>query len=168
MIVAGTGHRPDKLGGYSDDVTNALVHTACDALERLQPETVISGCALGWDQALIAAALHLGIPIMAAVPFTGFDAKWPSQSRARLADLLSRCATVRTVCEPGYAAWKLQKRNEWMVDHCDIVLACWNGTAGGTANCVGYAKGLGRPVKNAWRLYQHVRTCEIVSASPGF
>jgi hypothetical protein len=28
MIIAGTGHRPDKLGGYGDEVFNKLVSLA--------------------------------------------------------------------------------------------------------------------------------------------
>ena len=32
MIVAGTGHRPDKLGGYGKEAHERLVHVACTAL----------------------------------------------------------------------------------------------------------------------------------------
>ena len=32
MIIAGTGHRPNKLGGYSDEVGIDLVVTATDWL----------------------------------------------------------------------------------------------------------------------------------------
>ena len=33
-----------------------------------------------------------------------------------------------------------------MVDRSDFVLAFWNGTKGGTGNCVEYAKKQGKPV----------------------
>jgi len=33
----------------------------------------------------------------------------------------------------------MQKRNEWMVDHSDYVIAVWDGSKGGTGNCVKYA-----------------------------
>ena len=36
--------------------------------------------------------------------------------------------------------------NGWMVDNSDAVIAVWNGTAGGTANTVDYARKLGRSV----------------------
>jgi uncharacterized phage-like protein YoqJ len=49
---------------------------------------------------------------------------------------------------PG--AWVYQKRNEWMVDHADEVVAVWDGTSSGTANCVAYAKKVGKPV---WRIH---------------
>ena len=34
----------------------------------------------------------------------------------------------------------MQRRNEYMVDKADTLIAVWNGTSGGTANCVKYAK----------------------------
>ena len=45
-----------------------------------------------------------------------------------------------------YAVWKMQKRNEWMVDNCDAVIAVWDGAPGGTANTVDYARKLGKSV----------------------
>ena len=39
-----------------------------------------------------------------------------------------------------YHPAKMQKRNEFMVDNCDILIALWNGTSGGTKNCINYAK----------------------------
>ena len=48
------------------------------------------------------------------------------------------------MCDGGYAGYKLQKRNEWMVDHCDILIAVWDGTSGGTANCVNYAQSVNK------------------------
>ena len=37
-----------------------------------------------------------------------------------------------------YTSAAMQVRNEWMADHCDVLLALWNGTPGGTANCLRY------------------------------
>jgi uncharacterized phage-like protein YoqJ len=101
--------------------------------------TLISGCALGIDQLWMEAGLELGVDVIAAIPFKGYDAKWPSQSRTAYAKLLAQCIAMVHVCEPGYSASKLQERNEWMVDNCDLLVAYWNGTPGGTANCLRYA-----------------------------
>ena len=46
---------------------------------------------------------------------------------------------VETSDDP-YAAWKMQKRNEWMVDNSGAVIAVWDGTPSGTANTVKYAR----------------------------
>jgi uncharacterized phage-like protein YoqJ len=40
--------------------------------------------------------------------------------------------------EDGYSARKMQIRNERMVHDADVHLAVWDGTSGGTSNCVNY------------------------------
>lgn len=155
-ILAGTGHRPDKLGGYSQRVDDQLVRVALRGIEKHQPTKVISGMALGWDMALAEAALQLSVPFLAAVPFAGQERLWPKATQDRYKRLLKAAAEVVVVCEGGYAAWKLQTRNIWMVDHCGILLALWNGTAGGTKNCLDYAKKVERIVDNVWPLWEQL------------
>ena len=48
-----------------------------DYLERARPDAVISGMALGWDQAVARATADLGIPWVAAITFEGQESKWP-------------------------------------------------------------------------------------------
>ena len=136
MIICGTGHRPNKLGGYGQEVTDKLVHTAAVWLADNSPKKVITGMALGWDQALALAARELAIPYICACPFVGMQDKWPQASKNLYIDILSEAFEIHYVCEPGYAAWKMQKRNEWMVDHADLVVALWDGSSGGTGNCI--------------------------------
>jgi uncharacterized phage-like protein YoqJ len=150
MIVAGTGHRPDKLGGYGDDVYQKLISLATDWLSDNLPTKVISGMAIGWDQALAQAAIDLQIPLVAAIPFKGQEDLWPEKSRIRYKEIMTKASTVKTVCSGAYAGWKMQTRNEWMVDQCDMVLALWDGTSGGTGNCVRYAKKTNKPLINLW------------------
>lgn len=150
MKIAGTGHRPNKLGGYSSEVLMKLVSTAKDALIELQPTSVISGMALGWDTALALAALELKLPLVAAVPFHGQETAWPNISQIMYQDILKDASDVVYVCDKGYAPWKMQIRNEWMVDHCDVVLALWDGTSGGTGNCIAYADKVKKPIHNVW------------------
>ena len=55
---------------------------------------------------------------------------------------------IKHIVSPGeYAAFKMQVRNEWMVDQLnpatDLLLAAWDGSPGGTGNCVKYATGKG-------------------------
>lgn len=150
MILAATGHRPVKLGGYGAYVFARLKLGARHYLADAAPDRVISGMALGWDQAWAWAAVDLGIPFVAAMPFYGQETQWPEESRERYHDLLEHAAEVVTVCEGGYAPWKMQRRNEWMVDHCDKMIALWDGSNGGTANCVRYAERVGKPVENLW------------------
>ena len=151
MITAFTGHRPNKLGGYALD--NPVRIRVCkrieEALVELKPEEAISGMALGVDQWAAAICIPFGIPFIAAVPFVGQERVWPSESRAKYAELLEKASKVEIICDEGYAVWKMQKRNEWMVDRCHTLIAIWDGTSGGTGNCVEYAKSIG---KNIYRI----------------
>lgn len=149
MIFAATGHRPCKLGGYGDDVFNRLTALARAHLSERQPSSTISGMALGWDQAFAQASVDLGIPFIAAVPFDGQERRWPKESWPRYRRLLDAATAVEIVSDiPGTRA--LQKRNEWMVDRADGIVALWDGSWGGTFNCIRYANRVKRPVENLW------------------
>jgi uncharacterized phage-like protein YoqJ len=158
MIVAGTGHRPNKLGGYGKDAQQRLIDLAIDFFDSHAGEQVtevISGMALGWDMALAEAACQLEIPWTAAIPFEGQQLAWPRPSQEAYEKTLVFAKNIVYVCEPGYAAWKMQKRNEWMVDNCDAVLALWDGSDGGTGNCIKYANKINKPIINLWENYNN-------------
>lgn len=176
IVLAGTGHRPDKLGGYSNAAYERYFGIAVEALDVLKPETVISGMALGWDTALAEAAYALGIPFYAFVPFEGQERLWPTDTQYMYRKLLQVAEKVIHCCEPGYATWKMQRRNEMMVDHADKVIALWNGSDGGTANCIEYACRNDVPVINLWDIYNdesnsqemgsYIQSYEIAQAQP--
>lgn len=161
-IIAATGHRLDRLGGNSPEVFARLGALAKASLQKLEPATVISGMALGWDQAIALAAIELSIPLIAAVPFASQDAKWHQEDRDRWEGILFQTQqiiyvdrlpnyTVTDVDVGAYHVAKLQKRNEWMVDNCSQILALYDGSGkGGTFNCLEYAKKLNKPVLNVW------------------
>lgn len=156
MILTATGHRPDKLGGYSKDVEERLYRLAYSYLKETKPSRVITGMALGWDMAVAEACIVLGIPFTAAIPFEGQETKWPLASQERYHFLLSYAAEQIIVCDGFYEAWKLLKRDEWMVDQGDKVIALWNGSKGGTGHTVKYAQTKGKEVVNLWeRWTQH-------------
>ena len=157
LIVAGTGHRPDKLGGYGPRAASVLFDLAFYELKYISPDAVISGMAIGWDQALAAAALHIGVPLWAYVPFRGQEVLWPPSAQRAYKKILNEAESVDYICDPGFAAWKMQERNKAMVDDCTKVLALWDGSAGGTGNCVKYANRQGKPVLNCWSRFLEMR-----------
>lgn len=129
---------------------------------------VISGMALGWDQMLALACVELGIPFTASVPLRGFQMRWPERSIEVYESLLEEAASVVYVDEledakykklnrfmkPGlYSPIKMQTRNVHMVDNCDALLALWDGSSGGTGNCIQYANQVGKPWRNFWDFY---------------
>lgn len=155
MIVAGTGHRPVSLGGHGIQTRLALGGLATEYLSQLQPDKVISGMALGWDQAVAGAAVALGIPFIAAVPFASQAERWPRDSQALYYRLLNLAETVEIigVLHHGSAAEVtrlMQVRNEWMVDRTNRMVALHDGSWGGTFNCLKYARKKGVPVDNLW------------------
>lgn len=148
MIVAFTGHRPDKLGGYN--LPNPTYTRVCQKIEKvlmeLKPEKVITGMALGVDQWAAMIAYKLKIPFLAAIPFENQESKWPETSQKTFR-LLRKLASEEVIVSPGkYSAAKMQVRNEWMVDNCDKLIAIWDGTEGGTGNCINYAKSINREI----------------------
>ena len=147
-VIAFTGHRPNKLGGY--DLANPINQRIKDKM-RIQivkhnPSKIISGMALGVDTMAVEVCLELGIPLVVAIPFKGQECKWPTYSQEYYHELINKASEVVYVCEGEYAAWKLQRRNEWMVKHSDLLIAVWNGSAGGTGNCVSYATKLNKKI----------------------
>ncbi len=151
MILAATGHRPDKLGGYNNaEAENALRLLAHRWLIKLKPVLVISGMALGWDQRVAEASLLASIPFVAAVPFYGQESKWPARAQSVYREIIAQAIEVKIVSPGGYAPEKMQLRNRWMVDGADRMLALWNGGDGGTANCVRYAEIKQKPITNLW------------------
>lgn len=145
QVMAFTGHRPNKLGGYkpSPQQTRVRLHMR-EHLKRTRPGAVISGLAVGIDQWVAIEALGLGIPVVGAVPFAGQQSRWPEQGQRDYEVIVACCARIVIVCDGGYAPKKMQRRNEWMVDHCDALTGYWNGTEGGTFNCLQYARKVGR------------------------
>lgn len=152
--VAGTGHRPQKLLGFGARANSTLCRFTRAWLEALRPECVISGMALGWDQALATAAVELAIPFVAAVPFEGQEARWPESSQREYQALLGRAAEVVIVSSGSFSARSMQARNQWMTDYCDLLLALYDGSSGGTGNCIRYADESGRDVLNLWASWQ--------------
>jgi len=152
MIIAFSGHRPDKLPdkatGYK--LPNPTYIYVCQQLEKtlkeLQPTEAISGFALGVDSWAANICIKLGIPLTAAIPFLGQEKAWPLKSQQTYHKLLSKAAKQVIVCEGSYAAAKMQIRNQWMCDHCDLLIGVWDGSSGGTANCITYAKSIGREI----------------------
>lgn len=158
MKLAVTGHRPQHLGGFGIEIRQRLYVLATDELYRLQPATVYTGMALGWDMAVAAACIQLGIQFVACVPCDGQAAVWKQDDQRRYDKLLGHAAEIINVSPGPYAAWKMQTRNRYMVDRItdpdDLLLALYDGSPGGTANCVKYAELKAVKIENCWPRWQ--------------
>ncbi len=149
VIVAFTGHRPDKLGNWDPGhpVIDRIRKALRDELAREWPHEAICGMALGFDTWAAETCVEMGIPFTAALPCDGMDAPWSMPAQERFRALLLKAARIHVVSPGPYKPWKLQRRNEWMVDHSTKLIAAFDGSPGGTYNCLAYAAEVQRRVK---------------------
>ncbi len=161
--VAVTGHRPNKLkGGYTWNTAEnkrlitELTKTFKWLIEEHEMTELITGGAIGVDQYAFQAGLNLkelgyNLKLTLAIPYESQPSVWQQEQRKRyeefktLADKIVYVDTVEgyrnkneTVGE--HSNFKLFRRNEFMVDRADILVGVWDGTKGGTYNCIKYAQ----------------------------
>lgn len=137
MIVSITGHRPDKINNLE-----WVKASIAKFFSEKTPEKVIVGMARGVDLIAGEIALDMGIPVVAAKPWLGHY--FPDSAYKRVWENGEQVIVHDSQAYPG--PWVYHKRNEWMVDHADEVLAVWDGTKGGTAACVAYAQKVGKKI----------------------
>jgi uncharacterized phage-like protein YoqJ len=155
-----SGHRPDKLGGFSgerakaiqDGVFGALVHVVQRSLDH-GFNTFITGGAIGVDQIAAEAVLHrkknpvyAHAKLIIAKPFPSQGCKWPQHVQEYFKTLCDKVDQVLDVSEDPYTREKMQVRNEWMVNRSAACCAVWNGGNGGTGNYVRYARSIFKPI----------------------
>lgn len=143
--IAITGHRPNKLGNdysFKSDLSKAIIKELQALIDKLKPECIMSGMALGIDTMWAVLAIKNNIPLIAAIPCRGHSSQWPPQSVKLYNRLINDplCTQV-LVTDSDYTPQCMQTRNEFMVDNSDELIAVWDGTPGGTGNCVRYANG---------------------------
>lgn len=165
MNYAATGHRPEKLGYYGAEAEDRLMSVAALYLKDvIKPhDVVISGMALGWDQAVAQACYNLDIPFIAAVPCRNQAERWTSWYKSKYESLLLRACHVVYVSE-AYDGECMQRRNQWMVDHADKIIACWDGSRGGTYNCIQYAKKKHKRIDNLYQTWVAYNNVDLLGA----
>ena len=150
MKIAITGHRPNKLWNDYNLISQPMQNIKKALVELVRehkPTHLISGMALGIDTLWALIAVEHNIPLIAAIPCTNQEKAWPENSKKRYRSILKQIGVQISMITPDeYTPECMQLRNEWMVDNCDLLIAVWDGTKGGTANCVRYASQVGKPM----------------------
>ena len=136
------------------NLTNSLVRVVREA---------ISGMALGVDTLFALSVLELkkegyDIKLHCAVPCFNQDRLWPKYSQEQYHDILDKADIVKIVTESEYDQFVMNIQNYYMVDNSDKVLAVWDGTPGGTRNCVEYAKEKGKEI---YRIYPKIFPLQV-------
>ena len=152
-----TGHRPQHLPfGMNEnderctDLKETLKEQIINLIETEDVTHFITGMALGID--LYAAELVLdlkarypSITLESAIPCETQAVKWLAAQRERYYDIAAQC-DKETMLQCHYSPDCMDKRNRYMVDHADYILAVWNGCPSGTGNIVRYAYKKGKSI----------------------
>lgn len=145
-----TGHRPDKLPWGLDENSAECrklrieIAIQLEALHSAGIAHFISGMALGCDLLFAEAVLAMreeydDVTLEAAVPCDSQANSWPDEQKERYNAILSSCDTV-TFVQHQYTPGCMLRRNRYMVDSSSVLLACFNGSSGGTMNTLLYAR----------------------------
>lgn len=152
-----TGHRPQSLPFRFDEQDRRcrkLKRVLRKEIERqIEEEGVthfISGMAIGVDMYAAEIVLDLKrkypqITLEAAIPCETQVVKWTEPLRERYYDIAARC-DKETMISRHYTPDCMHKRNRYMVDAADTVIAVWNGSPSGTGKTVQYATDQGKTI----------------------
>ena len=152
-----TGHRPQKLPfGFNEEdprciALKAVIETQIvNHIELYNVSYFISGMAMGTDiyAAEITLALRQKYPFIfleCVIPCETQTARWNLVWKKRYDHILAEC-NKKTVLQQLYTPDCMDRRNRYMVDRANYIIAVWNGRAGGTQNTVLYAQNLGKRV----------------------
>lgn len=146
-IIGVAGHRPTKAG-YDTPKLNMFAQLT---MQKADPDIVVTGMAVGWDQAVAEACVALRIPFVAAVPFEGQEGRWPQAVQDRYWELLGLAQKVVHTGKPGYSEEKMRTRNKWIGQQSTRAIVLYDGLGdSGTAHFVRHAENLGLPLLNVW------------------
>lgn len=162
-----TGHRPNKLGGFAEVeelivefltrgtvsgnsqakwVVDELVSALMRAKTKYGNVYLNDGEAMGADWLGIIAGQIANVPVHGYCPFLNHGSNWYEPSKVQYAQLVKLEAkrflvTNKTWDDNGPKY--MDDRNKAMVDNAKSMIAVWNGSRGGTANAVYYARKVG-------------------------
>lgn len=147
--VAVTGHQPFLLGGYGDEIASRLQSLARSWLKNNEPREVVSGLAAGWDTAVAEAAIKEGISLVSALAYRGQADHWPEDAKRQQDRLIEKSSHVYVYAdEKEHGCYS--RRDKWVLDRADMVLALWSGVDGGTARAIAHAQERNKPIVNLW------------------
>lgn len=161
MRVSFTGHRPDKISGWThtpQTVEQTIRKAVAEEIVALCEEgahTFVSGMAPGFDLWAADEVLRLrecgAIPpttrLVAAIPYPRFECSFDATHHP-LYHHIEECADKRIHVSPHYHRGCFAKRNDLLVEMADVVVAYYEGTEGGTRYTLRRAKALGRECRN--------------------
>lgn len=144
-IVGFTGNR---ILSHDEKLIKEAIN---DALIQYNASRAITGFALGFDQLVAKVCIEIGLPFTAAIPYAKQAEKWSAAQQQEYLELLEKATDIVIVSEGEYAVWKLFKRNDWIVNNSDMIVAYAMMPDGGAASCCVAAAKAGKKVVNLLR-----------------
>lgn len=145
-----TGHRPSKLPwGYDEGAASCMEFKfrLRETLEYLIGKgyaDFMSGGALGFD--MIASEIIISlrekypwVRLIMVLPFDGQADKWTAEQQRRWSSIIESSDRVIHISH-SYDKGVYFRRNHYLVENADLLLAAYDGQPGGTAGTVAYAK----------------------------
>ena len=144
-----SGHRPNRLPWGSRESDERCLDLKASLAEQLEDlygrgfRHFICGMAQGCDfyfaEAVLALReLHPDVTLEAAIPCPTQADAWPAAQKERYDRLVASC-DFETMVSDHYTSSCMQRRDRYMVDHASLLIAAFDGTAGGTRYTVEYA-----------------------------
>ena len=145
-----TGHRPKNLPwGYKEKGIKFFVFK--NKFKKTIKQSIkagyiyfISGMALGIDMLCAEIILklktkHPNIKLECAIPCKSQTEKWKTESINRHNKILSLADKITYTSNSNYYNGCMQKRNQYMIDNSNLLIAVFNGSNGGTKQTIEYA-----------------------------
>ena len=145
-----TGYRPSKMPWGYDETDARCVEFRFrlrEALEYLIGQgytDFLSGGALGFDQMAAEIVLSLRekypwVRLIMVIPFDGQADKWSREQCERWLSIIEASDRVIHISH-AYDKGVFFRRNHYLVENANLLLAAYDGQPGGTAGTVAYAK----------------------------
>lgn len=155
-VVCFSGNRPTSLPWKYNENCDMFIEFRKNMklfLEMLVKRGInkfISGMAMGFDIIMAEIVLELKkdypIELEGAIPCLGQEDKWSVDYKERYKSLFEKLDTVSLVSNTRYYDGCFHKRNHYMVDNADFVVAGSFSEKGGTVSTIEYAKKKGKKV----------------------
>lgn len=157
IVISFKGQSPEQLGGFNyhhpinlataSKINKRLFHY----LEQGKSIHAISGLDLGADQIFALTALKLkkqgySITLEAVIPCNNQMEIWPEEFKKLWHEIVEKADQVTYTSRDAHTLQLMHKRNMYLVDRCDEIIAVFNGKRSGTANTVRYAKRRNKPI----------------------
>ncbi|MDR0222363.1 MAG: SLOG family protein [Oscillospiraceae bacterium] len=149
-ICSFTGYRTKKLNASisAGSASAEEIKSALKAeMERMLKEgfgTFQCGMAVGADLMFAEIALelkreHPSVKFIAVIPCLEHDSGWNETDRARCREISEKADEAVIVSNSRYFDGCMAKRNRYLADTCDELLAVYDGQRGGTMQTINYA-----------------------------